>query len=296
MTVSAKVLADSCHAITGVRLTTFLLTYPRFIHAELMTHRVFARNASSSRAIPSKRLRRMIRQDPAMPAEWGRNQAGMQAGAPIASWRQRVARFAWLAAMHVCLFAAAVLDRLGVHKQVVNRIVEPWSHITVVVTGTGAGFANFYSLRDHHMAEPVMQLLAKAMKQVHRDSTPKWLGVGHWHLPFFPLDSVCTLMGELPIPAKLSAARAARTSYLNYEGRNPTAREDLELYQRLVGQAPVHASPTEHQAQVIDPFTRGASRHAGCFGSGSGWAQHRKFIPGENITNLDEQLYGPQVV
>ena len=45
-------------------LWTFELTYPRYIHSEFMTHRVFSRNASSSRAIPVKRMIEQVRNNP----------------------------------------------------------------------------------------------------------------------------------------------------------------------------------------------------------------------------------------
>jgi hypothetical protein len=80
--IKATIIADSI-SIYGARITTFILTYPRFIHSELMTHRVFSRNAASSRAIPIKRMIRMIEEQPAMPIEWGTTKPGMQAGPPL---------------------------------------------------------------------------------------------------------------------------------------------------------------------------------------------------------------------
>lgn len=306
MTVKAEILADSIHPLTGRRLTTMRLMYPRGIHAELMTHRALARNASSSRAIPSKRQRRMIRQDPGRPAEWGRNQGGMQAGAPIARWRQLLARSGTWVAMQACLLLSAFLDLLGVHKQVVNRYTEAWAHITVIATGTDEAWANFYALRNHPMAEPTMQLLAKAMLEAHAASTPRMVQLGEWHAPLLDpmereelLKEPSLVLGtipymssfHIPIAIKRSAARCARTSYLKPDMLKATAKEDLDLYQRLVGSAPVHATPTEHQAIALDPFLSANNRsRGGCFGASSGWAQHRKFIPGENVTNLREQL------
>src|SRR3954468_9455857 len=78
MTITAKVIADSVGP-DNPRLTTMQLRYPCFIHAEFMTHRVFSRNASSSRATPVERAIQKIMDEPAMPIHWGKNQAGMQA-------------------------------------------------------------------------------------------------------------------------------------------------------------------------------------------------------------------------
>ena len=79
MTITAKVICDSICKHSKIRITTLELEYPRFIHSEFMTHRMFSRNASSSRAIPVARQIEMIKEDPAMPIHWGKNQPGMQA-------------------------------------------------------------------------------------------------------------------------------------------------------------------------------------------------------------------------
>ena len=77
--ISVKVIADSISAHTKQRITTLELEYPRFIHAELMTHRVFSRNSSSSRAIPIQTMINHIKATTAIPIHWGKNQSGMQA-------------------------------------------------------------------------------------------------------------------------------------------------------------------------------------------------------------------------
>jgi thymidylate synthase ThyX len=82
MSITAKVLADSTSP-TGKRIVTFELTYPRYIHAEFMTHRVFSRNAASSRAIPFKKLLQRVQEDPAIPIHWGKNEPGMQANSEV---------------------------------------------------------------------------------------------------------------------------------------------------------------------------------------------------------------------
>jgi thymidylate synthase ThyX len=45
--ISAKIIADSVSSDTNQRIITMELEYPRFIHSEFMTHRVFSRNAAS---------------------------------------------------------------------------------------------------------------------------------------------------------------------------------------------------------------------------------------------------------
>lgn len=86
---STRVLKDSV-APCGKRLTTWELTYPRFVHAELMTHRLFSRNSASSRAIPTEKLIERVEKDPAMPIFWGKNQKGMQAEVEMSPDRKSV--------------------------------------------------------------------------------------------------------------------------------------------------------------------------------------------------------------
>ncbi len=301
-TISAQVITDSISP-DGIRLTTLKLRYPRWIHAEFMTHRVFSRNASSSRAIPVARLIQDVLDDPAVPMFWGANQRGMQAGAehdamisiPTVSGGCRdVCRTeAWLFARDRAVEIARALAEAGYHKQLVNRLLEPFSHIEVVVTATE--WSNFFALRDHPAAEPHIQLLARRVKEAMAVSTPRPLLPGEWHLPFVTdrilhgdyIQADGSLLkgytNELGI--KLSVARCARTSYLTHEGKTPDVAADLELYDRLVGAVPLHASPCEHQAtpdDIISETPDGPTwRFPKLHGNLWGWVQHRKTLPGE---------------
>jgi hypothetical protein len=263
-TITARIIADSVAANTGIRLLTFELRYPRFIHSEFMTHRVFSRNASSSRAIPVKRLIATILEDMAMPVHWGKNQPGMQAREELAGWRLWAAKTIWRTAGHSAVFFARLMDRVGGHKQIVNRITEPFSHITVVVTSTE--WSNFFLLRDHPDADPTIQVLAQHMVKAMHGSTPKVLHEGQWHLPYaneFYND-------EGPMARQVSAARCARTSYLTHDRRMPKPHEDVALFEKLAIAQPPHLSPVEHQATPSGD----AEFHANF----RGWVQFRKEI------------------
>src|SRR5690606_30080072 len=112
------------------------LRYPRFIHAEFMTHRAFSRNASSSRAIPVHKMLSQVWNDPATPIHWGASRPGMQAREELKGWKRKAAQAIWkLAGRAACVFAWGAM-KLGLHKQVANRILEPWQYIHVVVTAT----------------------------------------------------------------------------------------------------------------------------------------------------------------
>ena len=288
-TISAKVIADSVpHESLNhdTRITTFELRYPRFIHAEVMTHRVFSRNASSSRAIPVEKLIEDIRRHPVVPLHWGKNQPGMQANEehdeqvnllfPVS--REE----AWLRVCDNSVRHAEAFAQAGYHKQIVNRILEPFAHINVVLTATE--FTNFFALRNHKDAEPHIRLLAQAMWDAMQASTPEVIGDGGYHLPYIREEE-----SHLPIGTrlKISTARCARVSYKTYDGKLSTVDKDVELYERLVGSDIKHASPAEHQAKPdykVQYYCFSDEEYHGNF---TGWIQHRQMIDGQNITEYD---------
>jgi thymidylate synthase ThyX len=290
MTITAQIITDSISP-AGIRLTTFQLRYPRFIHAEFMTHRTFSRNASSSRAIPVKKMIEDLRRDPAMPVFWGSNKPGMQAGDELDEVGIQKAKMLWIDAMNRAIWSAEYMIELGLHKQVANRILEPWAHINVVVTATD--WENFYTLRRHPDAQPEIKTLADAMWEAQQASIPQLLVRGEWHQPYVTeqdLDPACEHQtdeyGYMEVLNRISVARCARVSYLTHDGRETTVEEDLQLYDRLVGAQPLHASPAEHQAtpdnQIGDTKPEiWDSSHL--HGNLRGWIQYRKTLVGEFI-------------
>lgn len=245
---TAKIVCDSVSAATGIRLTTLQLVYPRFIHAEFMTHRVFSRNASSSRAIPVSKMLEQVRNNPAMPSHWGKNQPGMQAEEELSVLEAAKAKTLWLEAANAAADIAEQMKDSNVHKQVANRILEPFQYIHVVVTATE--WDNFFMLRDHPDAQPEIKELAIEIKGAMKNSIPntKVLGphVSNWHLPYIQDGEFRESEGELA--RKCSAARCARVSYLNHDGSSPSIAKDMTLYKQLIESEPMHASPVEHQA------------------------------------------------
>lgn len=266
MSIQAKIILDSVGEKSGVRLTTMELTYPRFIHAEFMTHRMFSRNAASSRAIPTKKMLRMVMEDPAMPVYWGKNKRGMAAEEEISGEDQAAARMAWLHARNSAVDYARQMYNLGMHKQIVNRIVEPWKHITVICTATQ--WSNFYALRRHKDAQPEIHELANRMFEAQEQSTPV---EREWHIPYIQPDEEHY---STELKCQIGTARCARVSYLTHDGqRNPD--KDLTLYERLLtGSGHGHWSPFEHVAKAHeDKNHRSGNIH--------GWTQYRKMFEGE---------------
>lgn len=255
MTITAKVIAHSAHEGCP-DLITLELKYPRFIHSEFMTHRVFSRNASSSRAIPVKRMIQDVMDDPAMPIEWGSNKPGMQAGVEVSTeplWRSKRE---WLRARDNAVNHATMMCEFGLHKQIVNRILEPFQHISVVCTATD--WDNFFALRDHPAAQPEIRELARVMRAAIEGSVAVQLGADEWHTPY--LTHGYGVFSDTPY----SAARCARVSYLNHDGSKADYDKDLELANLLRKER--HASPFEHQARPTP-----GERHANF----NGWKSYR---------------------
>lgn len=264
--ITATVIADSISSY-GSRITTLQLKYPRFIHSEFMTHRVFSRNAASSRAIPVAKMIEQVRTDPAMPIHWGLNQPGMQAKAEHTE--PESARNAWVEAAQAAASQAQQLNDLGLHKQIVNRVLEPFQWMHTIVTATE--WDNFFDLRCHPDAQPEFQALANAIRTAMDESSPVERAssiqrvTASWHLPYVSDDERANIHPRtLP---KISAARCARVSYLKHDGTKPSVHDDLTLFERLVGSKPLHASPIEHQACAASSVARSRNFF--------GWHQYR---------------------
>lgn len=131
----AKIVLDSLSP-KGFRLTTFELRYPRYIHAEFLTHRVFSRNSQSNRAIPTKKLIRDVIDHPVVPLEFGVNKRGMHATELLPPTEAELCRREWTYSRWNAVKLAESLHASGVHKQVVNRVLEPYQWITTLCTAT----------------------------------------------------------------------------------------------------------------------------------------------------------------
>lgn len=257
--IYAKVILDSISP-DGTRIVTIEANYPRFIHSELLTHRRFSRSAASSRAIPIEKVLAQVRNNPAMPVHWGANQKGMQASLQINNVAEATA--AWMAAAAAAAEQAEKLAALGLHKQVVNRVLEPFVWMRTIITATE--WDNWFELRNHEDAQPEIHALAAAMQESMNNSTPQELDFGEWHMPYLG-EAEAHNKTDVGL-CKVSAARCARVSYLTHEGRTPSHVEDMALFSRLVVSKPLHASPLEHCATPGYSMT----------GNFKGWTQFRK--------------------
>lgn len=277
MAYEAKIIKDSI--CNGYRLTTMQLTHPRIVHSEFMTHCAFARNASSSRAIPFERMLKIVHDDPFIPIYWGRNQPGMQAREEISESEKKDAVRIWLESRDDMIEQAKVLHGVGVHKQITNRLLECFGWITVLVTGDPGAWSNYFAQRCHADAQPEIEKQASMAREIYFASSPQELCSGQWHLPYMNQVDGESSIGDPDTLALLgrdfrhvSVGRCARVSYLTQEGKRDPEK-DVELCMRLMLATPMHASPFEHVCQA----TGDGARH----GKYAGWKSFRHMLKDE---------------
>lgn len=299
--ITAKVIADSIGP-TGIRITTMEIEYPRFILAELNTHRMLSKNSASSRAIPVQAMHEQITQNPAEPVFWGKNQPGMQAAEELTGDDLYMSKYYWDAAKSAAIRFAKAMSERGLHKQIANRGTETWMMMKTVITGTE--YSNFYWLRDHSDAQPELRELARKMYKAHTESKPRQLEPGEWHLPYVWTcrDIIGNIYyrdshGEelsLEDAIVVSASCCAQVSYRKNDDSLEKARR---IYNQLINSKPAHASPVEHQATPMPLrylgredtgrkyWPKGISHQCqdGSYWSGNlqGWVQYRKTLDGE---------------
>jgi hypothetical protein len=260
---SAKVIADSRGELS--RLTTIEITYPRIVHSEMLRHRVYSRNTASSRAIPIKRVIEQVRTNPFIPIYWGAAQSGMQAYTELTGWRKRGCRFVWLQLRWVAIFAAWLMLKMGLHKQIPNRVLEPWVWVTEIVSGTN--WSNFFHLRCHEAAEPHCRKIAELIQEALANSTPVNLQIGEWHIPYGDVPEGTSTEDRL----RIATARISRASYVKQDTIK-SLQDDLNQHDTLAASG--HWSPFEHCAR------KSWSSHLGG-NFGPGWFQYRKSFANE---------------
>ena len=301
--ISAKVIADSV-CPKGVRMTTMEIEYPRFILAELNTHRMLSKNSASSRAIPVKAMHEFIRANPATPVSWGKNQPGMKANEEVGSSVAEEAEQLWNRAKDDALhWADALAHKLTVHKQIANRITEPWMTMKTVISGTE--WTNFFHLRNHTDAQPEIKALAEAMTVAYTTHLPVPLKPGDWHLPYITIAQYVPTnelqyfdedFNRLSLEdAKIISASCC--AQVSYRKNDPAFSKAFKIWEQLIENDPVHASPIEHQATPMDidsmcrfepdtwqPGVTHVSANSDLWsGNLRGWIQHRKLIRNEAV-------------
>lgn len=318
--ITAKIVADSVSEL-GKRITTFELEYPRYIHCELLTHRMLSKNCSSSRAIPIEKMLGYIENNMAVPVYLGRNKSGMQAVEEIED-KEPALRF-WKNSFIGVKSTVNLLTKLGLHKQIANRLTEPYQMMKVVVTATE--WDNFFNLRIDKDAQPELVVLADKMFNAMQGSTPKTLKAGQWHLPYvdsiesdekpivssrdndqyyFLTDNDGNNLGEIYLEdaIKISVASCAAVSYRT---ENMTLAKADKIFDMLINAENLHSSPFEHVAKPAHYTNKGMMvneqspvtwedgithmKRSGelCSGNFTGWIQYRHLLDNNTCNNFD---------
>ena len=254
--------------IVGEEAISYLFTYERFIHAEIMTHR-HSRNYSSSRAIPYDKMQEWITSDPALPLHMGKNRNGMQSGELV----NNSEKFKDALIEHyksTRKWCDTLIEEYNPHKEIINRYTEPFGWITGIMTTGRRQLMNLFNLRISPMAHPNFQRLGVAMARLYRASTPQELQVGEWHLPF-----VNSVKGTTE-NVTWCVARSAWCSY-NSPTKDATYERAKVRHDDCIKH--LHTTPLEHALEA-----RGDSDKRGLV---PGYNSYRSMIPDECASEFD---------
>lgn len=248
MSYNVEILAQSI--ANNQAITTVELTFPRFILAEVNTHRVFSRNSASSRAIPTEKIIKRVLEEPFVPETFNKRVKGMGVGEPLSVGDAALANNIWVGSSMASVTDAEHLLKLDIDKSRINRLLEPFMWHTAIITSTE--WDNFFALRDHEAAQPEFQKIAHMLYEAMLDSDPLELEEDEWHLPLIDY-------GDEFIEAKetkhweywawVSAGRCARSSY---DKIHDPESQDASYSRGEKLKAAGHMSPFEHQAR---PFS-----------------------------------------
>lgn len=292
--ITVNLIKDSISK-NGKRMSTFELEYPRFIHSELMTHKMLEKNSSSSRAVPLSKAIANVEENPAIPVFWGAAQAGMQASKELTGDNLNIAKVLWQKGIDQSIELVKEFDKIGLHKQLASRWLETGQMIKIVISGTD--WDNMLWLRNDDAAQPEFHELAKCIQECFDKSVPELLSPGEWHLPYIntyrdssdKLIYVDSTGGALSLDdaRKISASCCAQVSYRKLDD---TKEKALEIYDKLFSGTKPHMSPTTHQATPIayDPryslnwdygITHLTRNNEYCSGNLNSWIQYRQILP-----------------
>lgn len=219
-------------------------------------------------------MRAKVLKTPYVPVYFGEDKPGMQSGRPLTGMQLFIAKRVWLWSRYMPVFFHYIGEKIGLHKEVLNRIIEPWITTEIVLTATEWG--NFLKLRDNYAAQPDIQSVAKQINDLLNQAQPKVLKSGEWHLPFIKDDEESL---DIELIKRISAARCARVSYFLFNGKLSDVESDKNICDRLISSG--HWSPLEHIAQAMDNIQRS--------GNFVGWKQFRKEFQDENGGDYDSK-------
>ena len=259
--IKATIAQDSTNS-NGDRLLTFSLTYGRLIHSEMLRHRAASHSVKSSRAIPLKKYRKEVEENPYMPVKFGTNQKGMQAGEETDASASH-GKTVWKISAKIACLMHSMMEKANIHKEGANRILEPYVWVEETLTVEHDALVEMGKLRIHEDAQEDIRVVIEMMLEAAEQNTPLLLKNDEWHLPYvvrkrnddddklsyFDNDGKILTLDEAIV---CSAARCARSSYANHDNSMTTHENDSKLADRLIGSDPMHLSPFEHQARPFN--------------------------------------------
>lgn len=320
--IVARVVAKSCSVNDPEQIMcTFEVEHHRWILAEVNKHRALSNNYQSSRAVPVSKVIEQVRNNPATPVHWGAKQSGMQADNECMSsvllnldgvdsmklYREE----GWDVIANKLSEWASAYDEAGYHKQIVNRLTEPFAMTKGVISGTE--WDNFFYLRRHKDAQPEFKELADCMWEAYKLAETEVLKPGQWHLPYvttkvYPFGNLVYFgidggieLGSLTQAKKVSAASVAQVSFRKLD-QSPEVIE--RVWGRLVDTEQPHSVCLEHQATPMKNPSQNVLQgcahveegmtHFDLYGdawSGNlkGWIQHRQLLPNHTCWKYEEQ-------
>jgi len=254
--IKAKIVQDSSLP-TGERLLTFSVMYGRLIHSELLRHRAASHSVKSSRAIPTHKYRAEVMEKIYVPVKFGTKKRGMQAGEPTFLTKFYGEKIWKLSSKFACFFHW-MMEKFGIHKEVANRVLEPYVWVEETITVEADALKEIANLRIHDDAQEDVRRIVEEMVYEMDRSTPVELNQEQWHVPYVVRRQVENEMiytdnngNKLTLDQAIvcSAARCARSSYANHDNSMSSYDKDIGLAKQLIGSEPMHLSPFEHQAR-----------------------------------------------
>lgn len=237
-------------------VVTFVATLPRCLLPELATHRLFSKNAASSRAVPIAQMIERVKKATFVPTHWRTNQRGMVGGAYLDRDHQAKCVERWLKAAERAMQDARFFADMSVHKGIANRVLEPFSYTEVLITSRIEALPHFLNLRNDPDAEDHFRDLAGMVEQ-RVAATPFQFG---WrHVPYVSQEE--SAEHGLAQSLRVSAVRCRRVSYFKLGGEHPSWKEDLKQAEEMIAAPVMHASPFEHPcfkaSHPVRPFMAG---------------------------------------
>lgn len=248
--ISAKVILDALPK-KGARLTTIEVVMPKFLIAQLNTHRALVKNSASSRAMPVTFVITSIVENYVTPMDFGMpaNSRGMVAKSSLTGWRKHASRLLWNTGMYVNIAIAYLQSKVGLHKAWANRPLEAYMYTKVLITATD--WENFFKLRVHKDAQDAMEITALAIKTALHNHIPTIVEDNQYYLPY-----VGILYNPTPEEINLSVSCCAQITYNRELDTSPD--KAASVVAKLLGDTP-HWSPFEHLA-VLNHNPKGSYR------------------------------------